>query len=45
MVKPNFVIIGDQRSGTTSVTNCFQGHTDVYLYPKLEMEYFNDYCI
>jgi len=42
MTRPNFIIAGERRSGTTTLTNYLQSHPDVFLHPKLDMAYFVD---
>ena len=41
MVLPNFVIIGAQKSGTTSLSYYLQEHPEIYVYPK-EIHFFDD---
>ena len=40
MPKPNFLIIGAQRSGTTSLFAYFKQHPDIYMSQKKEPRFF-----
>lgn len=40
MPLPTFVIAGERRSGTTSLSRWMERHPDVYLLPVLDMAYF-----
>lgn len=39
---PNFVIIGERRSGTTSLARWIEAHPELFLHPKIDMGYFID---
>ena len=38
---PNFLIVGAQKSGTTSLWSYLSSHPDVYLSPKKEIKFFD----
>jgi hypothetical protein len=42
MPLPTFLIIGERRSGTTSLAKWLEPHPDVYMHPKVDMAYFVD---
>jgi hypothetical protein len=42
MPTPTFIIAGERRSGTTSLTYYFQSHPEIYLLPKIDIAYFVD---
>lgn len=42
MPVPNFIIAGERRSGTTSLTYYFESHPEIYLLPKMDIAYFVD---
>jgi len=42
MSLPTFVIVGERRSGTTSLAKWLEPHPDVFLHPRLDMAYFVD---
>ncbi len=41
-MKPNFIIAGERRSGTTSLANYFKSHPEIYLHSRIDMAYFVD---
>ena len=40
-LKPNFLIIGAQKSGTTSLADCLGKHSQVFVCEPREPEYFS----
>lgn len=40
MPLPNFVIAGERRSGTTSLSRWMEAHPDIYVLPALDLAYF-----
>ena len=42
MNKPNFLIFGERRSGSTTLARWVECHPDVFLHPKMDMAYFID---
>lgn len=39
---PNFLIIGERRSGTTTLAQWLKGHPEIFLHPKMDIGYFVD---
>ena len=39
MPLPNFVIVGERKSGTTALCH-WMAHPDVYMHPREDMNYF-----
>ncbi|MEM8583194.1 MAG: sulfotransferase [Bacteroidota bacterium] len=39
---PNFLIVGERRSGTTTLAHWVRNHPDIYLHPTIDMGYFVD---
>ena len=42
MSTPNFLIIGERRSGTTTLARWMECHPDIYIHPRMDMGYFID---
>lgn len=42
MSLPNFIIIGERRCGSTSLTKWMEAHPDLYMHPKVDLNYFID---
>lgn len=42
MTKPNFIIIGERRCGSTSLTKWMEAHPELYMHPKVDLNYFID---
>ncbi len=42
MPAPNFLIIGERRSGTTTLARWIQEHPQIYLHPQMDIGYFLD---
>ncbi len=42
MPTPNFLIIGERRSGTTSMARWIQCHPEIFLHPQMDIGYFVD---
>lgn len=40
-IKPNFLVIGAQRAGTTWLYECLREHPDIYLPEQKELHYFD----
>lgn len=40
MNRPNFIIAGERRSGTTTLVRYLENHPDIYLHPVIDMAYF-----
>lgn len=40
MMKPNFLIIGERRCGTTTLYHWLNNHPDIFLFPKTDTAYF-----
>jgi len=40
MPLPTFIVIGERRSGTTSLARWLSAHPQIYLHPHLDMAYF-----
>lgn len=38
----DFLVIGERRSGTTSVARWMESHPDIFLHPKMDIGYFID---
>lgn len=45
MPLPTFVIAGERRSGSTSLSKWMEAHPEIYLHPKTDMAYFVDSAI
>lgn len=41
MVKPNFLCVGAQKSGTTSLYNILKQHSEVFMPDKKELHFFD----
>lgn len=39
---PNFIIIGERRCGSTSLTKWMEAHPELYMHPKVDLNYFID---
>lgn len=42
MPAPNFLIIGERRSGTTSLARWIECHPEIFLHPQMDIGYFVD---
>ncbi|WP_235299281.1 sulfotransferase [Portibacter marinus] len=42
MKEPTFLIIGERRSGTTTLARWIEDHPEIYLNPKMDLGYFID---
>lgn len=42
MPTPNFLIIGERRSGTTSMARWIECHPEIFLHPQMDIGYFID---
>ena len=42
MPRPNFLIIGERRSGTTTLGKWIECHPEIFLHPRMDMGYFID---
>ena len=42
MQLPDFIVIGERRSGTTTLAKWMEVHPDVFMHPKVDMGYFID---
>jgi hypothetical protein len=42
MKHPDFLLIGERRSGTTTLANWIMCHPDIYLQPQMDIGYFID---
>lgn len=42
MKAPNFIIAGERRSGTTSLSRWIENHPDIYLLPRFDTAFFID---
>jgi len=42
MSAPNFLIVGERRSGTTTLARWIEAHPEIYLHPKMDMAFFWD---
>lgn len=40
-VLPNFLIVGAQKAGTTSLLSILKNHSQIYLHPKKELHFFD----
>ncbi len=45
MVLPNYLIIGERRSGTTTLANYLKDHPEIFIHPQLDMGYFIDEAV
>lgn len=45
MSKPNYLIIGERRSGTTTLANYLTDHPEVFVHPRPDIGYFIDESI
>ena len=39
---PNFIIVGERRCGSTSLTKWMEAHPEIYMHPKVDLNYFID---
>lgn len=42
MNRPNFLIIGERRSGSTSLAKWISNHPEIYIHPQMDKAYFVD---